>query len=63
MAWQIEGEVTKETEILTVDDVINEIADVLREADGEYIESVANQILTREVTYTEDSLFERPIEG
>ena len=45
--------------LLSADDVINEIAEVLREGDGEFIESIANQVLVPEVTYLEDSLFEQ----
>lgn len=44
---------------LTSDEVINEIAEVLRQGDGEFIEGIANQVLTPEVTYVEDSLFEQ----
>ena len=43
---------------LTSDEVINEIAEVLREGDGEFIEKIANQVLIPEVTYLGDSLFE-----
>ena len=44
---------------LTSDELISEIADVLREGDGEFIENIANQVLVPEVTYLEDSLFEQ----
>jgi len=47
--------------ILTSDELINEISEVLREGDGEFIESIANQVLVGEVTYQEDSIFH--IEG
>jgi len=44
---------------LTADEVIEEIAETLRENSGEFIESIANQVLTNDVKYLEDSLFER----
>ena len=44
--------------ILDADDVIQQIAEVLPENDGEFIEHIANQILGREVRYLEDSTFE-----
>jgi hypothetical protein len=44
---------------LTADDVINEIAEVLREADGDFIELIANSVLTNKVKYVGDSFFER----
>jgi hypothetical protein len=46
-------------ETLTADDVINEIAEVLREADGDFIELIANSVLTNKVKYVGDSFFER----
>jgi len=42
---------------LTSDELINEIAEVLREGDGEFIESIANQVLVGEIVYKEDSIF------
>ena len=42
----------------TADEIIDEIAETLRQADGEWIETVANMCLTQEVKYTEDSMFE-----
>ena len=45
--------------ILTSDEIIDEIADVLRQGDGEFIEDIANRVLVPKVTYTEDSLFEQ----
>ncbi|HMW11268.1 MAG TPA: hypothetical protein PJ987_12605 [Bacteroidia bacterium] len=47
---KFEKESEKETK--TADEVINEIAEVLRE------ERIANQILTKKVKYIEDSIFE-----
>jgi len=44
--------------ILEATEVINSIYDVLCQADGEFIEQIANQVLTRKVKYKEDSLFE-----
>jgi hypothetical protein len=39
------------------DEVIQEIAETLAEADGDFIEKIANQVLTREVKYEGDSMF------
>lgn len=47
--------------ILTADEVINEIAEVLSQGDGEFIAKIANQVLVPEVTYVEDSLFEQEV--
>ena len=46
------------SELLSADDVIQQIAEVLSENDGDFIEHVANQILGRKVKYIEDSLFQ-----
>jgi len=46
---------------LTSDEVINEIAEILREGDGEFVANIANQVLVPEVTYLEDSMFEQKI--
>ena len=35
----------------TADEVINMISSVLREADGDYIEMIANMVLTEKVKY------------
>ncbi len=43
--------------IESADDIIERIAHVLSEADGEFIENIANQVLTRNVKYQGDSLF------
>ena len=48
---------------LTSDEVINEIAEVLREGDGEFIAKIANMVLVPEVTYLEDSMFEQEIDN
>lgn len=53
---KFEKESEKETK--TADEVINEIAEVLRECDGKDLERIANQILTKKVKYIEDSIFE-----
>ena len=42
---------------MTADEVIEQIADVLAEADGDFIEHIANQVLGRKVRYEEDSIF------
>jgi len=47
-------------EKLTTDYVIQEIADILPENDGDFIEHIANQILGCKVRYIEEEdLFER----
>ena len=38
-------------------EVINMIADTLREANGKWIADIANKVLTEKVTYKEDSYF------
>jgi len=45
-------------EIKSSDEIIKEIAEVLAHGDGEFIESIANQVLVSNVTYLEDSMFE-----
>jgi len=45
-------------EIKTADQIINDIGEVLAEASGDFIAQIANQVLTGEVVYQEDSLFE-----
>ena len=47
---------------LTSDEIINEIAEVLRQGDGEFIANIANQVLVPEVTYNEDSIFTQIID-
>jgi hypothetical protein len=44
-------------EIKSTDEVIQLIAEVLAEADGKFIEQIANQVLTNKVEYIEDSQF------
>jgi hypothetical protein len=46
---------------LTADELISEITDILHGNDGEFIEDIANQILSHKVTYIEDSLFEQEV--
>ena len=46
---------------LTADEIIDEISDVLKEGDGEFIEKIANQVLAPTVTYDGDSLFTQEI--
>ena len=43
---------------LSADEVIAEVADILKEADGDFIEHIANEVLGRKVVYVEDSMFE-----
>jgi hypothetical protein len=45
-------------EIKTADEVINMIAEVLAQAEGTFIEKIANQVLTQDVKYVDDSMFE-----
>ncbi|MHA2403851.1 MAG: hypothetical protein ACXADH_12725 [Candidatus Kariarchaeaceae archaeon] len=47
---------------MTADEVVNEIAEVLREGDGEFIEQIANQVLVPNVIYLEDSLFKQEVD-
>ena len=44
-------------EILSTEDVIQQISEILPEADGDFIEHIANQVLGRKVKYVEDSIF------
>lgn len=53
----VEGSDDDEEKSISADEVINRIAETLREADGKWIEKIANQVLTEEVKYTEDSMF------
>lgn len=46
-------------ELLSTQELINEIAEILPENDGEFIEHIANQVLGQKVKYVEDSMFER----
>jgi len=48
--------------VLTSDELINEISEVLREGDGEFIQNIASQVLVGEITYQGDSLFEIDVE-
>lgn len=45
-------------EVLSTQEVINQIAEVLQESDGNSIEHIANEVLGKEVRYIEDDLFE-----
>ena len=48
----------------TADEVIQMIADVLAEADGEFIEKIAREVLSESVVYKEDSLFDiKPVKA
>lgn len=42
-------------ETKTVDEVINMIAETLKEADGNFIEMIANLVLTENVKYKNDT--------
>lgn len=43
---------------MTTDDIINQISEILAEADGEFVEKIANQVLSHRVRYLGDSMFE-----
>jgi hypothetical protein len=45
-------------ETLSTAEVIQQITEILPEADGDFIEHIANQVLGRKVKYLEDDLFE-----
>ena len=42
----------------SADEVIKEISECLAEADGEFIEQIANMVLSNSVKYVGDSMFE-----
>lgn len=44
-------------EKMDAENVIDQIAEILAEADGDFIEHIANQVLGRKVVYVEDSFF------
>lgn len=48
---------------LTSDELINEIAEVLRQGDGEFIERIANLVLVPAVEYDGDSTFTQEVDG
>jgi len=43
--------------VLTSDEIIQEISEVLSQGDGEFIANIANQVLVPKVTYNGDSMF------
>ena len=47
---------------LTSDELINKIAEVLRQGDGEFITTIANRVLVQKITYDGDSMFTQEIE-
>lgn len=49
-------------ETMTSGEFINEITEVLRNIDGEFIASIANQVPIPTITYDGDSLFTQEIE-
>lgn len=51
------------TRTLTTDEVISEIAEILKQADGEFIAEIANKVFTDPVSYQEDSTFAQEIEN
>lgn len=44
--------------VIDSDNVIQQIAEILAEAEGDFIEHIANQVLGHKVTYKYDSQFE-----
>ena len=48
---------TTDMEEKTADEVIQMIAEVLAEADGKFIEGIANRVLVKNVKYVGDSMF------
>jgi hypothetical protein len=48
---------TKKEKTLGADDVINQIAETLCQASGEFIEEIANKVLTLKVVYQGDSIY------
>jgi len=51
------GTIVEKYEFKDVNILIQEIAEVLGEADGDFIEKIANQVLSHPVEYTEDNNF------
>jgi hypothetical protein len=45
-------------QVKSADEVIQDIAEALAQADGEVIQEIANQVIAGRVEYLEDSLFE-----
>ena len=52
LAFRVEDWVIK-----TPEEIIQDISDILAWADGEFIEEIANRVLTRKVKYEGDSMF------
>lgn len=50
------------TRTLSADELVNEIAEVLRQGDGEFLEDIANRVLVPDVSYVGDSLFTQEID-
>ena len=50
------------TRTLTSDQLINEIAEVLRQGDGAFIAEIANKVLVPQVSYDGDSTFTQEVE-
>jgi hypothetical protein len=42
---------------LDIDSLLQELADVLAQADGEYIAEICNRVMTEKVEYNGDSIF------
>ena len=45
------------TEVWTADEVIKAISEVLSEADGDFIQDIAGRVLSGDVEYRGDSIF------
>ena len=52
-----------EAEQKTVAEIVEEISEALLEADGDFIQEIANEVLTHQVTYDGDSIFNQMIES
>lgn len=50
------------TRTWTADEVIAEIAKILRESDGEFIEEIAQKVFPSKIHYDGDSIFTQEVE-
>lgn len=46
------------TEVIHIEDVIQQVAEYLRQAPGEEVEEIVNKLLSNKVKYVGDSFFE-----
>ena len=47
------------SKLVSAEEVIHQIADVLAQADGDFIQYIANEVLGFKVRYVKDSVFEQ----